>query len=59
MSCRKIQPELAAYLDDELTDVMAEGVRQHVSRCPRCEQMLERLERVGRALDGWMAPDIR
>ncbi len=58
MSCRRIQPELAAYLDDELPEAAIEAIRDHVMRCSRCEGDLARLEKVQGAMRTWEAPKV-
>ena len=39
-NCRKIQQELSAYLDGELTSSLRAEVEAHLLSCARCQQEL-------------------
>ncbi|MBI4617364.1 MAG: zf-HC2 domain-containing protein, partial [Planctomycetes bacterium] len=57
MSCRRIEKDLEAYLDGEVTEAVAEAIREHLARCRSCEALLAELQGVGTALETWKAPD--
>src|SRR5213594_3487306 len=46
MTCREVQKLLDLFLDGELEARAMRGVALHVTRCPACEAILQRLERL-------------
>lgn len=43
--CRKIQPKLSAFIDDELLDSERAEVEAHLEACSKCRSDLEQLDR--------------
>ena len=43
--CRKIQPKLSAFIDDELLDSERAEVEDHLTACSKCQSDLEQLNR--------------
>ena len=43
--CRKIQPKLSAFIDDELLDRERAEVEDHLAACSKCQGDLEQLNR--------------
>ena len=50
MKCRKASQKLNAYLDGELSQRTAAGVREHLEVCAQCAGELAEMERLNRAL---------
>ena len=46
MTCREVQKLLDLFLDGELEARTMRGVALHVTRCPACEALLQRFERL-------------
>jgi anti-sigma factor RsiW len=44
-SCRETRDRLSDYLDDELSARTRTRIRRHLSRCKRCQALLESLTR--------------
>lgn len=49
-NCQDIQPELAAYVDGELTPPQRAEVDAHLASCPRCQQELAELKALAAGL---------
>ena len=58
MSCRRTQAELAAYIDNELSEPLALAITQHIANCPRCEAQLARFQALHQSLRTWEDPPI-
>ena len=41
MECDKIQEQLSAYLDDELTPAEKSDMEKHLRSCPECGKALD------------------
>jgi len=57
--CARIEPELSAFLDGELTGEQARIVAAHLDHCPDCAASVDRLRAVGSVLRRWDADETR
>ncbi|MCL6610148.1 MAG: zf-HC2 domain-containing protein [Peptococcaceae bacterium] len=48
MNCRKVQPLLSLFLDNEIDECTRERILRHVKRCLSCKQELVTLAKVVR-----------
>src|SRR5580704_3271983 len=48
--CRKIQRELSAYLDGELTPPLRANVEEHLASCAQCQQELSEMKTLATGL---------
>lgn len=48
--CAPYEEDLSAWLDEELTEAEADGVRAHVEGCPRCTARVQELRAVDESL---------
>lgn len=48
-SCKKIEPLLSSYHDDELDQQQRRLVAEHLDTCPHCQEQLSAIEAVSRA----------
>ncbi|MDD1679284.1 MAG: zf-HC2 domain-containing protein, partial [Methanomicrobiales archaeon] len=52
MNCTRIEPELSAYLDDELQGAQRHRVEQHLAHCDACRVKLARMRRTAAMVAG-------
>ena len=52
MTCEELSVELSAYYDGELQGVEKENVEQHLRSCKPCQDTLEKMGGISRALTG-------
>lgn len=61
--CERLQPDLKAYLDGELSHLQSLKIRRHLRRCPACRQEIEQMEKIGAELRqqdaATLEPDLR
>jgi len=57
--CARIEPELSAFLDGELSGEQARAVAAHMDHCPDCAASIDRLRAVGSVLRRWDAEETR
>ncbi|MBN1550223.1 zf-HC2 domain-containing protein, partial [bacterium] len=50
MNCSKVQENLSAFLDNELTASDMTAIKAHLIRCSECRQERDRLEKIGSSL---------
>ena len=48
-SCKKIEPLLSSYYDDELEKQQRLAVAEHLKSCPHCRKQLAEIEAVSKA----------
>ncbi len=53
MDCKEIQDNLSAYMDLELENVEAEGIKVHLGVCTQCRAEHDELLKGWQALDAW------
>ena len=49
--CKKIEEDISAYLDNELSSFEKDNIEKHVSICPECSEKLEKFKKLWQDLD--------